>query len=111
MTELKLRPPSTLARPEAKLVQRFHVGMVGDHTIRNYLEQGWSLGIFCKNCPRTIEWTPPDLLERFGDKLDLKIAKLVPRLACTGDEGCGSKEVAVGPHLYDGEWTWPPKPA
>lgn len=110
MTGFDLKPPSTLRRPAAKLVQRFHVGMVGDDTIQTFLEKGWSLGIFCKHCPRIVEWTPPELVKRFGDRLGLRIADLVPRLACTGDEGCGSKEVAVGPHLYDGEWSWPPRP-
>lgn len=110
MMGLELKPPSTLARPTEKLVQRFHVGMVGDDTVRTFLENGWSLAIFCKQCPRTVEWTPPELLARFGERLSLEIADLVPRLACVGDKGCGSKEVAVGPHLYDGEWSWPPKP-
>ena len=54
-----------------------------------------------------IEWTPPELLAKFEGKLDLKLADLVPRLSCSGEEGCGSKEVAVFPHLYDGEWRWP----
>lgn len=109
MNDLELTPPSTLQRPTAKMVQRFRVEMVGDDTVRNFLENGWSLAIFCKNCPRMIEWTPPELVGRFGGQLGLKIADIVPRLSCSGEEGCGSKEVAVGPHLYDGEWTWPPR--
>lgn len=56
-----------------------------------------------------VEWTPSDLLERFGDRLDLKIVDLFPKLACSGDEGCGSQDVAVFPHAYDGDWTWPPR--
>jgi hypothetical protein len=43
---------------------------------------------------------PPDLLERFGTKLDLRIADLAERLACTGEGGCGSHAIAVFPHLY-----------
>jgi hypothetical protein len=98
---------STLKRPEAKYLLRFHAGQVGDDTIATYLENGWSLAICCKDCPRMVEWTPQDLQQRFGDRLQLKIADLVPRLTCTGPEGCGSHEIAVFPHFYDGEWTWP----
>jgi hypothetical protein len=54
-----------------------------------------------------VEWTPPDLPARFPERLDLRIADLVPRLVCTGEDGCGSHEIAVFPHLFDGEWRWP----
>ena len=97
---------STLQRPAEKLISRFDIWQVKDRTIRNYLEKGFSLAICCKGCPRTIEWTPPMLLAMFGQKLDLKLADLVPRLSCSGDDGCGSKDVAVFPHLYDGAWRW-----
>jgi hypothetical protein len=100
---------STLQRPDAKLISRFALWQVRDRTIRNYLEKGFSLAICCRNCPRTIEWTPADLLERFGNRLDLPLKDLVPRLSCTGEEGCGSHDIAVFPHLYDGAWTWPPQ--
>jgi len=63
--------PSTLQRPDEKLISRFGLWQVKDHTIRTYLEKGFSLGICCRNCPRTIEWTPPELLRRFEDRLDL----------------------------------------
>jgi hypothetical protein len=55
-----------------------------------------------------VEWTPADLQTRFGDRLELKVADLVPRLACTGPDGCGCHDVAVFPHLYDGAWSWAP---
>jgi hypothetical protein len=100
---------STLQRPDAKLISRFALWQVRDRTIRNYLEKGFSLAICCRNCPRTIEWTPADLLQRFGSRLDLPLKDLVPRLSCTGEEGCGSHDIAVFPHLYDGAWTWPPQ--
>ena len=100
---------STLKRPAEKLISRFGLWQVRDHTIRTYLEKGFSLGICCRNCPRTIEWTPPELLRRFESKLDLPLKDLVPRLACTGEDGCGSRDIAVFPHLYYLPWTWPPR--
>ncbi|MEO6339628.1 MAG: hypothetical protein ABIO39_06290 [Caulobacteraceae bacterium] len=100
--------PSTLKRPTARQISSFRASMIGPRdTIRAYLEKGWSLVICCKDCPRMIEWTPPELLEKFADKLGLPIADLVPRLSCKGEGGCGFAEVAVFPHRYDGEWTWP----
>jgi hypothetical protein len=99
---------STLERPDAKLIRHFGLWQVGDDTIRTYLEKGYSLGICCRDCPRTIEWTPPDLLRRFEKQLDLPLKTLVPRLSCAGEDGCGSRDVAVFPHLYDQPWTWPP---
>ena len=105
-------PPhqSTLERPSDKLLRQFHIGQIGNDTVRTFLQKGWSLAICCRSCPRLIEWTPPDLQERFGDRLDLRIADLAGRLACSGDEGCGSRGVAVFPHLYDGVWEWQPEP-
>lgn len=102
------QPRSTLERPEERLIQKFDVWQVKDRSIRSFLAKGFSLAICCKHCPRMIEWTPPELLAKFDGKLDLELADLVPRLSCTGEEGCGSKEVAVFPHLYDGVWRWPP---
>lgn len=93
---------STLRRPPAKAVQAFHVGQVGADTVGDYLAKGWSLAICCKACPRLIEWTSPDLARRFGERPGLRIADLVPRLTCAGEDGCGSNEIAVFPHLYDG---------
>jgi len=101
---------STLQRPDDKLIARFGLWQVGENTIRTYLEKAYSLGICCRNCRRTIEWTPPELLKRFGHQLDLPLKELVPNLACTGEEGCGVKDVAVFPHLYDQAWIWAPKP-
>ena len=102
---------STLKRPPARAVKAFHAGQVGEDTISTFLTRGYSLAICCKACPRMVEWTPPDLARRFGDRLGLRIADLVPRLACAGEGGCGSREIAVFPHLYDGEWAWTPKAA
>lgn len=101
------RPPSTLKRPTAKLLSRFRADQMHDDTVRVFLEKGFSLAICCRDCPRLIEWTPWDLEQRFGHRLDLRIADLAPRLACTGDEGCGSRDIAVFPHGYDGAWSWP----
>jgi hypothetical protein len=97
---------STLKRPPAKALQRFHVGQVGDDTVRTFLTCGWSLAICCKECPRLIEWTPRELQERFGATLALRIDELAKRLSCAGDEGCGSRDIAVFPHAFDGEWSW-----
>ena len=98
--------PSTLKPPPKAALQRFHVGQVGADTVATFLEEGWSLVICCKACERLVEWTPPQLLEKFEGKVGLKVADLVPRLSCTGEEGCGSKEIAVFPHFYDGIWRW-----
>lgn len=102
---------STLERPDQHLIDRFDLWQVRGRTIRRLVAKGFSLAICCKRCPRMIEWTPQDLLDKFGAQLDLPLTDLVPRLSCTGAEGCGSKEVAVFPHLYDGAWRWPPNPA
>jgi hypothetical protein len=99
--------PSSLKRPPAKMIQHFHLGQVGDDTIRTYLAAGFSLAICCKACSRLIEWTPPVLERRYGQKLGLRIADVAARLSCKGEEGCGSHDIAVFPHLYDGVWTWP----
>ena len=98
---------STLKRPPEIAVQRFHAGQAGDDTIETYLKSGYSLAICCKACPRLVEWTPSDLKARFGGTLQLRIADPVPKLACTGAGGCGSREIAVFPHFYDGPWCWP----
>lgn len=97
---------STLKRPPQKAVQVFHPGQAGDDTIADYLAAGWSLAICCKACPRLVEWTPPELAARFGDRPGLRIADLARRLACTGEGGCGSRDVAVFPHPFDGAWAW-----
>lgn len=89
-----------------KALRAFHVGQVGDDTVETFLRKGWSLAICCKACERLVEWTPPELARRFGDRIGLRIAALVERLSCTGDGGCGSREIAVFPHRYDAEWRW-----
>lgn len=103
-----LAPHSTLKRPPAKLLRRFDAGQIGDDTVRTFLMKGFSLAICCRDCPRLIEWTPPELAERFASKLDLRIADLAARLTCTGEGGCASHDIAVFPHLYDLAWRWSP---
>jgi hypothetical protein len=100
-------PPPKLERPAERLIRRFHAGMVGARTIGSLLENGFSLVICCKDCPRMIDWTPPELERRFADRPGLKLAGLVPRLSCSGDDGCGSREIALFPQLYSGAWQWP----
>jgi hypothetical protein len=106
-----LHPKSTLERPATRLLKHFKLEQVGDDTVRKYLREGFSLAICCRDCPRLIEWTPPELQRRFGDRLDLRIADLASRLSCRGEGGCGAKAVAVFPHLYDLPWTWTPPAA
>lgn len=102
------RPPSTLKRPPETLIRRFHLGQVGNDTVRTFLTKGYSLAICCRECPRTIEWMPEELLKKFGDRTHVKIADIAARLSCSGDEGCGATDVAVFPHLFDGVWSWTP---
>jgi hypothetical protein len=99
-------PTSTLERPAERLLKTFKISQVGNDTIRTYLQRGFSLAICCRDCPRVIEWTPPELERRFGARLDLRIADLAERLSCSGPGGCGKKDVAVFPHLYDLPWRW-----
>ncbi|MBL8772217.1 MAG: hypothetical protein JNK30_12620 [Phenylobacterium sp.] len=96
--------PSTLKLPPARALRAFRPGQVGDDTVATYLGKGWSLAICCKACERLVEWTPPELAHRFGDRTTLRIGALVERLACSGEAGCGGREIAVFPHLYDGVW-------
>lgn len=104
----QLHSASTLERPPDRLLKTFNVARIGNDTIRTYLQRGFSLAICCRDCPRLIEWTPPELETRFGGRLDLRIADLAARLSCTGPGGCGAKDVAVFPHLYDLPWRWSP---
>lgn len=94
---------SSLRRPPDRLLACFHPGQAGDDTIGTYLAKGWSLAICCKACPRLVEWTPPDLARRFAP--ELLVADLAAQLACAGEGGCGSRDVAVFPHLFDGAGT------
>jgi hypothetical protein len=97
--------PSTLKRPAAKFLRSFRTDMIFDrHTVRYYLAEGFSLGICCKDCKRLTEWTPAELQRRFGTKLDLRIRDIAERIKCAGAGGCGSSDVAVWPHLFDGVW-------
>ena len=98
---------STIARPPARAIQAFQPDQAGADTVLTYLTKGYSLGICCKDCARLVEWTPHNLAERFGDRLGVRIADLAERLSCSGADGCGSRQIAVFPHLYDGDWRWP----
>jgi hypothetical protein len=102
---------STLKRPDDRLLRKFRLGQIGSDTVRLYLERGYSLAICCVNCPRLMEWTPPELLRRYGKSPDVKIADIASRLVCSDTTECGSRNVAVFPHIYDEPWTWPPAPA
>jgi hypothetical protein len=95
---------STLKPPPRKALAAFRLSQIGDDTVATYLEQGWSLAICCQDCARLVEWTPPMLIARFGEANDTPIAAIAERLACAGETGCGSRRIAVFPHLYDGPW-------
>jgi hypothetical protein len=75
-------------------------------TISSYLEGGFSLCLCCLDCPRIVRWTPPELTERFAGKLDTTIADLVGRVACRGEGGCRSKNIALFPLDYPLPWKW-----
>lgn len=91
--------PKTLKRPPDKYIRAFKPRMVEGHTVGDLVGQGWSLGICCRHCPRVVEWTPPELESRFAGKLGLKLADLLPKLACSGPDGCGSLDVAIFPYV------------
>jgi hypothetical protein len=93
---------STLTPPPKKALKAFHPGQVGDDTVETYLRKGWSLAICCKACERLVEWTPADLRARFAEPASIRISTLVTRLRCQGEGGCGSDEIAVFPHFWDG---------
>lgn len=97
-----------LKRPSQKMLNAFRIGMVGRDTVRTLLENNFALVICCKHCPRMTEWTPPALAERYGEKVDIPLADLVPRLSCSGDEGCGTREIAIFPNFWPGAWRWTP---
>lgn len=89
--------PTTLKRPEEKAIRSFKSWMIGDDTIGTLLDQGWSLGVCCRHCPRTIEMKPEALEARFGAYRHLKLVDLLPKLECGADKGCGSKEMVLFP--------------
>ena len=92
---------STLEMPPKRWLDHWHLGRIDDDTVRVYLERTYSLGVCCRDCKRLVEITPPELEARFGAKLDLPIREIARRLRCTGNDGCGSDDIAVFPHLYD----------
>lgn len=112
MPQTRPDPPSTLKRPGKALLDRWRVDPLFDDTIGLFLAKGFSLALCCRDCARIREWTPAELERRFGDRPGLRIDQLVPRLACAGDGGCGSRDIAVFPHYDERGWTWsPPDPA
>lgn len=95
--------PTTLKRPEEKAIRSFKPWMIGADTIGTLLDRGWSLGVCCRGCPRTIEMTPAALEEKFGAYRQLRLVDLLPKLECGTEKGCGSKDMVLFP--------WKEKPA
>ena len=97
---------STLKTPSIQDLATFRLDRIGDDRVSSFLEKGFSLAICCRRCKRLVEWTPPDLESRFAAKSEVSIAAIAERLSCTGEDGCGSTDIAVFPHLYDRPWRW-----
>lgn len=98
-----------LKRPPAHLLRkaRADTAEMRKDTVRTYLQNGWSLTICCLDCPRIVQWTPPELERRLADKLDASIADIAARAVCAPPEGCGSHDIALYPEPYHKPWTWP----
>ena len=89
--------PSTLKRPEEKAIRSFKPWMIGNDTIATLLDNGWSLGICCRHCQRTIEMKPEVIQERFGDYRGMPLVNLLPKLVCGEPKGCGSTDMVLFP--------------
>lgn len=99
-TETETLPPglpTKLKRPEEKAIRGFKPWQIGNDTIATLLDNGWSLGICCRNCPRTIEMRPEAIEEKFGAYLHLKLVDLLPKLTCGTERGCGSTDMVLFP--------------
>ena len=99
-----------LQSPPAHLLNnpRVYSAIPPTETVEVFLEAGFSLVVCCRACKRLVEMPPPMLAERFAGKFDTNIADIQRRLVCRGNEGCGSSDVVVYPHLYEHPWTWAP---
>ena len=89
--------PTTLTRPEEKTIRSFKPSMIGADTIGTYLDNGWSLGICCRDCARTIEMKPEAIEARFGAYRGLRLVDLLPKLSCGKLIGCGSTDMVLFP--------------
>jgi len=89
--------PTKLKRPAEKAIRSFKPWQIGNDTIATLLDNGWSLGICCRNCPRTIEMRPEAIEEKFGDYRHLRLVDLLPKLTCGAEKGCGSTDMVLFP--------------
>jgi len=71
--------------------------MIGADTIGTLLDNGWSLGICCRDCARTIEMKPEAIEARFGAYRGLRLVDLMPKLSCGKPVGCGSTDMVLFP--------------
>ena len=102
--------PTTLKRPEEKTIRSFRPSMAGADTIGTFLDNGWSLGICCRNCPRTIEMKPEAIEARFGAYRGLRLVDLLPKLSCGKPIGCGSTDIVLFPWVDKPNKPKPKKP-
>jgi len=91
--------PTTLKRPEEKTIRSFKPWMIGADTIGTLLDNGWSLGICCRECSRTIEMKPEAIEARFGAYRGFRLIDLLPKLSCGKPVGCGSSDMALFPWM------------
>lgn len=89
--------PTTLKRPEEKAIRSFKPWMIGNDTIATLLDNGWSLGICCRHCPRTLEMKVEEIEARFGAYRGLRLVDLLPKLTCGEPKGCGSSDMMLFP--------------
>jgi hypothetical protein len=89
--------PTALKRPAEKTIRSFRPWMIGKDTIGTLLDNGWSLGICCRHCSRTIEMKPQAIEQRFGGYRALPLVDLLPKLECGKPKGCGSSDMVLFP--------------
>jgi len=62
-----------------------------DYTFLTAIARGWGLAIRCHACDQERRWTDKDLEERFGSRVETRVANLRAALVC----GCGGRSVTL----------------